>query len=235
MHLFTFVFQCSTTMVFLFSALFSTSGYSITPVKKDPVIVKIRKSIPNGWSVKVRTGRLIFERKGITWIRFENTINAPVDFLSKRGKAKPRGRKGKTRVIYRYERRWTKKKFKKIKLFNKALLKKISSLPDKFTITHLKKLPAKSRFMHRKIGRDDFAKYVGRSKQEKQRVRKYYAMKQRLQAKIVIMPHLHSKWYSLYYVNMEGASDELQKVTPEKASKEAYTVMNVVNKYLQKH
>ena len=192
-------------------------------LNNDTVLLKIKELIPQNWKLLISKNEIIFEREGFVWALFENKINAPVDRETdkeKTARIKKYGKKIKTKLVYKYEERWSIDKIKLVKEHNQKIYKKISILMDKYKIRHLF---------------DNFASSKGGeyfkqgTPDENKRIEEYHKDKLFLENRIVGLPEYNTDKLSLFNHSGSGYNDMYTTVYPFEATMEAFKIINLVS------
>jgi hypothetical protein len=192
-------------------------------IQGDKVLKALQASLPPNWSMRVENDKITFERNGEVWVLPENQINAPLSLESEAeriNRIKTQGTKIKTKLVYRFEAKWTDGKRKEAEKENSRITTEMGGLMNKYKVAHLydEMLSAKG---------DDF--FNEGTPAEEKRINEYKKAKVSLEIKLIKFPDADTEKYSLFFSEGTGYSDPYQLVYPFEASNESYDIMNRMN------
>lgn len=194
--------------------------------ENDKILLNIKNKIPSNWNYIRTSSRIHLIRSDSVFILKENRINAPKesrDNLDER--IKKYGQLGASKIIYRYEPRWSKEVLKNAYNSNSKISKEIKKLPQKYNIEHLynKSLSTKKNII-----------YTPTNEAEKNRIKQYEIEYNELSSKLITVPTLHTENFSLFIDDVQGCNDNNQVIFPETASIEVYSIMVLVSELCDK-
>lgn len=215
-------------LITFISLIIITSGVKAQQSEEetDNILLNIRSKIPANWNYVKTSSRIHLIRNDSIYILNENRIKAPKenrDVLNQR--IQKYGQRCISKIIYRYEARWSKEDLKKANEHNSKLSKEIKKLPSKYNIEHLynKSLSSKKGDV-----------YTPTNDAEKIRVSKYEKEYKELMSKIIEVPTIHTEYYSLFVDEIQGRNDNNHVVFPEEASLEVYRILILVSELSEK-
>jgi len=192
----------------------------------DVILLKIKNRLPKNWNYVRTSSRIHFIRTDSVLVLTENRINAPSESAaSVASRVMQYGKPGISKVVYRYETKWTKGEIQEAKNKNSATAKLIEQLPDKHNIKHLYNKSLSSR--DKKI-------FTAGNEEEQKRINNYEKENAVLYSQLIEIPAFHSQNYSLFLDVIEGANDDNHVVFPAEASNEVYRIMVLVREFCDK-
>ncbi len=187
-------------------------------IASDAALVKLQKSLPAGWSMKITGDRLVIRSAADVWVLFENRINAPdtretdaqrIARIIKHGKKMP------SSIEFRLEKKWTRARLDAARAKNRGIHNKIEALVDKHGLGALftgnSKLSPEALAQRRGLG-DAY--------------RRYESEKKVLEAGLIRLPEYESTLCGLWLVSTQGASDEYSLVHPDAISMQSFAIRN---------
>lgn len=188
-------------------------------LEPDPVLEKLRKQLPDNWSMHIENERLIVKRNEPAYQQITNLINAPAALIKKEQQEKQASEKKEGLEVYctfvfQMETRWFPERLEAARNRNKSIDREISQLPEKYNITNLFNKAAKTA---------DYL-YRGKTTEEKRRIAAFEKEKKELEKKRVRLPDYVSQHYCLFLLEKKGMQDEFTLIYPEEASQEMYLI-----------
>jgi hypothetical protein len=221
---------------FIFIIIFSfvtlkysfAQSFDTTKIKNDSILKKIFSFIPEEWSVSINDSEFTFERKDSVWILNEDRFNSPKTNETKDEKnerIKQEGKKSKSRLVLKYENRWSYEKILVAKNMNPSIYGEISKLPEKYNITNLYDKSLSSR---------GNAVYTGVTTNERDQIAKFENEKNKLLSKVVKIPVYNTERYSFFIKSMYGYNDNTHQIYPEEASLQLYQILALFSELTEK-
>jgi hypothetical protein len=204
--------------------LLGTTAFSDpkTISSRDPILQKLKKALPAGWNVTVRTTVLRVKRKRPVWVYLVNRINAPiVAFRGNRLKGHPR-KKIRPHIEFRIEKKWSRAQWKAADKHNKNIRNKLKKQVQLHRVGSLIKRSKLS-----KTGQPRNA-----NAQEMKRWQDYQKALKRLWKRFRPTPHYQTTRLSLFRPKYVGFENAHGVVRPQKASRECYRVDKIVRQTL---
>jgi hypothetical protein len=188
-------------------------------LEPDPVLEKLRKQLPDKWSMHIENEQLIVKRNEPAYQQITNLINAPAalikkDQQKKQASAKKEGIEVYCTFVFQMETRWFPERLEWARNTNKSIDREISQLSKKYNITDLYNRAAKT----------VEGLYPGKTEEEKRRIDAFEKEEKELEKKRVRLPDYVSRDYCLFLLKKEGMQDEFTLIYPEEASQEMYFI-----------
>ncbi|MFH0865962.1 MAG: hypothetical protein V1904_07190 [Bacteroidota bacterium] len=211
-------------IISLFAFFHMSFGQTDTTFKStlnDTVLNKIFSYLPKGWTVIESSNQLIFQRTDSVYIlenyRFDSSFQSAIkaeriEYVIKNGK------KGISRIIFRYENRWNYTKTLTSKNNNTYYTQKLQKLPEKYKITSL---------YNKELSTRQNPVYIGITEKEKDAIKKFEKEHAEIMAKITTMPNYNTEKYSFFLVSMEGCNDNNHYVIHEDASLQLFKILTL--------
>ncbi|MFA5783139.1 MAG: hypothetical protein WC868_12805 [Bacteroidales bacterium] len=215
-------------ITFIISSRFSYTQNSDTTslhFHEDSILNKIITSIPKGWIVSTKNGEIIFEKTDSVLILNEdryNTQNINKTKAERIERIKTHGIKGKSRLVLKYENRWTYEKILTVKNTNTYVYQEIKKLPEKYKIANLYDKTLSSR---------ETAIYTGVTQKEKDQISKYEKEKKELLSNTIVLPNYNTEKYSFFTKSMSGYNDNTHDIYPEEASLQLFQILTLFIEY----
>lgn len=212
----TFVF------IFILQHISYSQSDSITKASlNDSLLNKIYSLFPAGWTIIQENDRLIIQRTdsiySLNEYRF-GTSHSGETKDERNVRIQNEGKKGVSRIILRYEARWSYLKTVGTKNSNILYKKELSGLAEKYKITKL---------YNKELSTRQNPVYVGTTENEKDAIIKFEKERSEIQAKITTLPNYNTDKYSFFLVSMEGCNDDNHYIFPEEASLQLYTILTL--------
>jgi len=192
----------------------------------DALLMKLRDSLPNGYSIYKNADNLYIENKDSMWVLSENNINAPISGSKTQDeeiqRIKKYGHKTKAKLVYRCESKWSSDKLKKSHQHNDSIFALINNLPDKYNIRKFFNMPSK----------DDSFFGQAKTTEDEKNIELYRKEKTKLENLLVIIPTYQSEQYALFLIEVVGVEDEFNTVLPFETSTEIYQIQDKMMKSL---
>lgn len=188
-------------------------------IKSDSVLKQIISYLPDNWNYMVHGNHFILENNDSIWVLDENRINAQVNNETKEernNRIKTTGRKSISKIILRFEPRWSESKLLATKNTNAVYFKMISALDSKYDMRQ---------YYDTLLSRKGNPVYNSNTDQGKELIKKYMTEKNEYNAKIITLPNYHSNNYSFFIQSLSGCNDDYHYVYPEKSSMELYKIL----------
>ncbi|PKN24930.1 MAG: hypothetical protein CVU65_10320 [Deltaproteobacteria bacterium HGW-Deltaproteobacteria-22] len=193
-------------------------------IASDAALVKLQKSLPAGWSMKIPGDRLVIRSQADVWVLFENRINAPdsqetdaqrIARIIRHGKKMP------SSIELRLEKKWSRARLDAARAKNGEIHKKIAALVDKHGLTAV--------FLgNSKLSPGALAEQRGLG----DAYRRYENEKKLMEAGLIQLPEYESTLCSLWLVSTQGASDGYSLVHPDAISMQSFAIRNSLKKVL---
>jgi hypothetical protein len=194
-------------------------------INNDSTLKKIFSYMPEGWDITINDSEFIFVRKDSIWVLDEDRFNPTIANETKSEKTERIIRQGNrtiSRIILKYEDRWSDNKILVAKNMNPLLYKQISALPEKYNITGL---------YNKNLSTRGNAVYTAVTKKDKDQVAKFEKERKELLAKIVRLPNYNTDKYSFFIKSMVGYNDNTHQVYPDDASSQLYKIISLFSEF----
>jgi len=190
-------------------------------LEPDPVLEKLKKQLPDNWSMHIENERLIVKRNEPAYQQIANLINAPAALIKKeqrekQASAEKEGVEVYCKFVFQLETRWLPERLERARNINKSIDREISQLSEKYNIATL----------YNRASKTAAGLYRGKTAEEKRRMDAFEKEKKELMMKRVRLPDYVSRDYCLFLLEKEGMQDEYTLIYPEAASKEMYRIEN---------
>lgn len=198
---------------------------SLLQMYNDTILKKIFEFIPKGWAISVNNDQLVFERADSVLILTEdryNDQNLKKTKFEKTERIKSLGKKGKSRIVLRFENIWSPEKILAGKNVASFIYQDLKKLPAKYGITNLYDTTLSTR---------ENSVYTGVSEKEKKQVEKYEKAKKELLLNFVQLPNFNTEKYSFFITSKSGFNDNTHSIYPEEASSELYQILTIFVEY----
>jgi hypothetical protein len=199
------------TPILIFIILITKICLGQITFENDSILKKMKSQIPNGWTMTINNSILFIEKTDSVRFIFNpnpDIINGPA----------PQNYRGKYKISYRLEPKWTSQKRTQTRLTNDSINKEIEKLWGKYQVEKFYLLDPNSMSKEGPI-----KKFQPKTKDDSLKLKKYLAEKELLESQYVIyIPDKCTEKYSLfdYYINYHyttiipaNAMDEIKKVT----------------------
>ena len=191
------------------------AAFSITA---DAALVKLQKSLPKGWTMKITGDQLVIRSQTDVWVLYENRINAPDTNESealRTARIMKYGKKMPSSIELRLEKKWDAARLDAARAKNREIHRKTAALIVKHGLGPV---------------------FQGNSKNtpgalaERQGLgeayRRYEKEKNLLEAGLIKLPEYESTLCSLWIVSTQGDSDEYSLVHPDAISMQSFAIRN---------
>ncbi len=213
----------SIIFIILFSPIFllGQSDSTFKSSLNDSILNKIYSHIPKGWTITEKGNQIVFQRNdsifSLEEYRFDTKYMTETK-AEKNEKIITNGKKIVSKLVLRYETRWSYSKTLTTKNNNALYSQKLQKLPEKYKITSLynKKLSTKLNSV-----------YTGITDKEKDAVKKYEKERVEILSKIITLPMYNTEKYSFFIVSMEGYNNDNHYIIPEAASSEFFKILTL--------
>ena len=191
---------------------------SVFNYTQDYILRKLVPVLPLGWAFKAKNNQFIIYRIDSVHIADKTIFNIPKNKKLSDDTIIIYGLKTQSKIIYRYENRWTTEQNMKANSNNTPIFIQLSKLPEKYNIT---KLADKS-----KSSRENTV-YTGKTEEEKDLINLFEKERLELRKKLIQKPIYHTEKYSLFLISTTGGNDSNFSVYPEIASNELYSILTL--------
>jgi len=213
--IFLFIIICALSANYIHSQNPDTLSIDI---RNDSVLKKIFNFLPEGWKVSESNNKLIFEKIDSVLILNEDRYNDKNKKLSKAEKIeriKKNGVKGKSMIVFNYEKKWTTEMLMVSKSTNSYINNELKKLPAKYNISNLynKSLSTRNKIV-----------YTGKTQKEKEQIAKFEKEKNELLTKIVVLPNYNTENFSFFNESMIGFNDNTHLIYPDETSSQLFQI-----------
>ena len=185
-------------------------------IPSDAALVKLQKSLPKGWTLKVTGDQLVIQSVAEVWVLFENRINAP-ESLETQAQLEARiikyGKKMASSITLRLEKKWDRARLDAARKQNQEIQKKVAALVVKHGLGAVfhgnSKLSSEALARRQGLG----AAY-----------QRYENEKKQLETGLIRLPEYESTRSSLWLVSTQGDSDEFSLVHPYAISMQNFAI-----------
>jgi len=191
---------------------------SVLNYKDDYILRKIVPVLPLGWTFEAKNNEFIISKIDSVYIADKTIFNVPRNKKLSDDTIIIYGIKTQSKIIYRYENRWTTEQNMKANSNNTPIFIQLSKLPEKYNIT---KLVDKS-----KSSRENTV-YTGKTEEEKDLINLFEKERLELRKKLIQKPIYHTEKYSLFLISTTGGNDSNFSVYPDNASNELYSILTL--------
>lgn len=191
----------------------------------DSIVYKIYSLFPAGWTFIQEGDKFIIQRTDSIYSLEEYRFGSSHSGETKDERnirIQKEGKKSISRIILRYEDRWSYLKAVGTKNSNILYKKELSNLAEKHKITKL---------YNQELSTRQNPVYTGTTEEEKDAIKKFEKERSEIQAKIYTLPNYNTEKYSIFLISFEGGNDDNHYIFPEEASLQLYSILALFYEY----
>ncbi|MEJ2665232.1 MAG: hypothetical protein P8107_14545 [Spirochaetia bacterium] len=178
-------------LFFIIGGLFIFACVHMPPSQLTPAEnSRLQAAAGNNWTIKSGGDKIIIESKTPYW--FYNAVSLPPmsedEFIAY---IKRSGHRDYYRITLLLVPRWSRQKIDEARRHNDDIRKKVSTLPQKYGLTHLSRTKQNSFFPE--------------TEADKEKIKRFEAERDKLEAELTPIPEYYSEHYSIFWHdNREG-------------------------------